>query len=360
MLRADASWSPARWRTSGATTVSRSRICSWPARRLEVSDDADLDRRALGVPGTVLRAGFVVTVLALPAVHLGLGWLLGRRVRTAAESAGPSRSRLSTRPACRRRPAGRDVISRRSRGAAHAANGGVDAVFVLGTTTSKAAGCARSACARRLFGSPTPSHAGSGRPPSQARPVSAAVVPAAVAAARGRPGGDVAAYTFDRRGRLIPDPGSPLVMLAGTSGLCFLLSLSIFMSSGLLQQAMSVRAAEPRPRSDPRLKPLDVPHRQGPGPVRRGPPPGRGLPRLRRRPAPATLGMSGFPLRPWRAARVLPAGFVFYACVLAATGALGRDTQESAQIATAWILVGAAPLFLLGSISAAARRRSPT
>ena len=33
---------------------------------------------------TVARAGFIVTVLALPAVHLGLGWLLATSVRTAA------------------------------------------------------------------------------------------------------------------------------------------------------------------------------------------------------------------------------------------------------------------------------------
>jgi len=38
---------------------------------------------------------------------------------------------------------------------------------------------------------------------------------------------------------------------------------------------------------------------------------------------------------------------VLYACVMAATGALGRDTQESAQIATTWVVVGASPLFFL-------------
>lgn len=37
---------------------------------------------------------------------------------------------------------------------------------------------------------------------------------------------------------------------------------------------------------------------------------------------------------------------------MAATGALGRGTQESAQIGAAWVVVGALPLFLVGSISA--------
>jgi ABC-type Na+ efflux pump permease subunit len=37
---------------------------------------------------------------------------------------------------------------------------------------------------------------------------------------------------------------------------------------------------------------------------------------------------------------------------MAATGALGRGTQESAQIATVWVIVGAVPLFLIGSIRA--------
>ena len=46
-------------------------------------------------------------------------------------------------------------------------------------------------------------------------------------------------------------------------------------------------------------------------------------------------------------------GYALYACVMAGTGALGRGTQESAQIATVWVLVGALPLFFIATSSSA-------
>ena len=64
--------------------------------------------------------------------------------------------------------------------------------------------------------------------------------------------------------------------------------------------------------------------------------------------SPALLGMMDVPAATlgWSVAAFF-AGYVLYASVMAATGALGRDTQESAQIATTWVVVGALPLFFI-------------
>ena len=155
---------------------------------------------------TVARAGFIVTVLALPAVHLGLAWLLGSSIRTAAESAGQKPVAVVDRAGLLRdAPAGQDVIVRDEAEALRTlANGGFEAVFVLDDHYLETGG----------------------------------------------------------------------------------------------MQAFTMRAS----------------------------------------------GLFGFADALARRERA--------AAVVSATGALGRDTQESAQIATTWILIGASPLFLLGSISA--------
>lgn len=46
-------------------------------------------------------------------------------------------------------------------------------------------------------------------------------------------------------------------------------------------------------------------------------------------------------------------GYTLFACLMAGTGAVGRTSQESAQLSTIWTLLSASPLFFLAPISAA-------
>ena len=306
---------------------------------------------------TVARAGFIVTVLALPAVHLGLGWLLATSIRTAAESAGQKPVAVVDRAGLLRdAPAGRDVIVRDEAEALRTlVKGGFDAVFVLDDHYLETGGMqAFTMRASGLFGFAA-ALARRERAASLVRHgLLGPVVPAAVAARVADPASNVVSFRIDREGRRVPDPVTPLGALSGVSGLCLLLSLAIFMSSGLLQQAMTVERqnrvlevilALIRPSTLLIGKVLGL---SAAGLLQVGV-----YLTLVVGPAPAMLGMSALPAATIGAAfACFAAGFVFYACLLAATGALGRDTQESAQIATTWILIGAAPLFLLGSISA--------
>ncbi len=306
---------------------------------------------------TVARAGFIVTVLALPAVHLGLGWLLATSVRTAAEPAGQKPVAVVDRAGLLRdAPAGRDVIVRDEAEALRTlAKGGFEAVFVLDDHYLETGGMqAFTMRASGLFGF-ADALARRERAASVVRHgLLGPVVPAAVAARVADPASNVVSFRIDREGRRLPDPVTPLGALSGVFGLCLLLSLAIFMSSGLLQQAMTVERqnrvlevvlALIRPSTLLIGKVLGL---SAAGLLQVGV-----YLTLVIGPAPAMLGMSALPAATIGAAfACFAAGFVFYACLLAATGALGRDTQESAQIATTWILIGAAPLFLLGSISA--------
>ena len=46
-------------------------------------------------------------------------------------------------------------------------------------------------------------------------------------------------------------------------------------------------------------------------------------------------------------------GYLLFACLMAATGAIGRTSQESAQLSAIWTLTAASPLFFLPAIAAA-------
>src|SRR6185436_10167940 len=160
-------------------------------------------------------------------------------------------------------------------------------------------------------------------------------------------------FAFDRNGRLRPDGGS-LGFIAGAFGLCFLMSLSIFFASGLLQQAM---AAERQNRMLEVLLALTPPLPLLVGKV-------AGLVAasltqvsvylvLMLGAAPVALAIFDVPAATigWSLA-CCAVGYVFHACLMAGLGALGRDTQESAQIAMPWLFVGASPLFLIVSVGA--------
>ena len=306
---------------------------------------------------TVARAGFIVTVLTLPMVHLGLAWLLGTSIRTVTEAGGHKPVAVVDRDGLLRdAPPGRDVImGDEAEAMRELAEGRLDAVFVLGDryleTGSMQAFTMRppglfgfaDAVARRERAASVVRHGLLGP-----------VVPAAVASRVVDPVPKVVSFHIDREGRFVQDPASPFSALSGVFGLCLLLSLSIFMSSGLLQQAMTV---ERQNRVLEVVLALIPPSTLITGKV-------LGLSAagllqvgvylmLVIGPAPAILGMAALPAATTASAfACFAAGFVFYACLMAATGALGRDTQESAQIATTWILIGASPMFLVGSISA--------
>jgi ABC-2 type transport system permease protein len=307
---------------------------------------------------TVMRASFLITVVSLPLVHVGIALLLGHALNSVKRPAETSRpiAIVDARGILHDGAAGEEILTRDEAAAMETLNAGrVEAVFVLADDYLQS-GRLRvyTPPARGLFtfadGLERRNRVDTvirrGLLTSRVDPdvLSRAVVPVA----------DVTSFTFDRSGRAKPDSGSQLAILAGTSGLCFLLSLSIFMSSGLLQQAMAVerqnRVLEVVMAS---VKPL---------PLLAGKVLGLSAAGLIQvgvyfafaiGAAPLALGMVDIPLSTlaWSLACFLT-GYVLYACVMAATGALGRGTQESAQIATVWVIVGAVPLFLIGSISA--------
>jgi ABC-2 type transport system permease protein len=289
--------------------------------------------------GTVMRAGFVATALALPLVHVGLALLLAFATQTSAKPRAADKA-IAVVDRSGEAQALRQLKDRR-----------VDAVFVL-ADDYLASGRMRSY-----------SHPGAGlfsfaaaekrRERAEAmlreRLLPRDVAPA-VAVRLLAPVTSVEAFTMDpATGATRSGAASPLGAVTGVFGLGLVLSLSIFMSSGLLQQAM---VAERQNRVLEVLLVSVTPLRLLTGKV-------AGLAAagliqigvylgLVIGASPAILGMVDVPAATlgWAAACFV-AGYVLYGCVMAATGALGRDTQESAQIATVWVLVGASPLFFI-------------
>jgi ABC-2 type transport system permease protein len=309
--------------------------------------------------GTVLRAGFLATVVALPLVHLGLGLLIGHSVSSTRHD--PERSKAVVVVDARgvlgetAQQDGDRVVRDEPAAIAALERGETSAVFVLADDyldTGRLRSYTRltpglfsvadnverrtraSAVIRRAL---LPSTAERGR-------IERVVEPAAA----------VIAFTIDGRGTVARDSGSALVFLSGAFGVSLLLSVAIFMSSGLLQQAMVIE------RQNRLLEVLLV--SVSPLSLLTGKVIGLSAAGLIQvavylafavTAAPALLGMVDIPMSVlWWSMACFTAGYILFACLMAGAGALGRDTRQSAQIASAWMLAGALPIFFLASIAA--------
>ena len=291
---------------------------------------------------TVFRVSFVATALMLPLLHIGLALLLGHSLKVV------------TADAREKKPIAILEGTEEPRGMVMLRENRVDAVFVLEpdyVETGRlraytrlqtglfqfADGQERRERAETLLRQRLLS-------PHLPGPLTARVV---------APIENLEAFTVDRDGGIRRRDETPLALLTGAFGLTLLLSLSIFMSSGVLQQAM---VAERQNRVLEVLlvciKPLPllagkVIGLAGAGLIQigiylaflvAGAPMALTLVDV----PPATVGA---------AAACFGVGYVLYACLMAGTGALGRGTQESAQIATVWMVVGALPLFFIAPMT---------
>ncbi|MBI2833327.1 MAG: ABC transporter permease [Acidobacteria bacterium] len=153
--------------------------------------------------------------------------------------------------------------------------------------------------------------------------------------------------------RPAPTSWSMFSALAGPFGLSFLLSIAIFLSAGFLQQAT---LEERQNRALELLLSLVSPRElllgkliglSGAGMLQIGiyfallfiP----GVPVLATMQASARdLVLSGV---------FFMLGYVLFATLMAGTGMLGRSPQESAQLASVWMIGSALPMFLLGSVT---------
>lgn len=168
------------------------------------------------------------------------------------------------------------------------------------------------------------------------------------------PIGRVTRKTLDRSGQFT-EAGDALGSLAGPFGLFMLLTMSIFFSAGFLQQAtiadranrmIEILLSSVSPRELVLGKLLGLA--------------GAGLTQvalyLALIVAPGAMFFALFqvPLASLLISLVfLIVGYMMFACLMTATGMLGRTAQESAQISTIWIMLAAMPWFFVANISQA-------
>lgn len=305
----------------------------------------------------VTRTSFIVMAVGLPLFHLGLAGLMGLSLHRAVREPSAVRPILVVdgRALLRDGSAEGDTVVRdEARALSELRDGRAEAVFVLDDDYLES-GRLRSYAARRpgLLGF---SDAVKRRERAAAvirRSLMPPSMPEATAGRLVSPVTDVARFHLGPDGRAVPAPASPLAVLGGVFGVCFLLGLSIFMSSGLLQQAMVTerqnRMLEVLLVTVPPLTLLSgkVAGLAAAGLVQIG-----AYLALTTALAPAALGFFEISAGVicWSAA-CFTVGYILFACLMAATGTAGRDTQESAQIATVWMLGGAAPMFFITFIS---------
>jgi ABC-2 type transport system permease protein len=150
--------------------------------------------------------------------------------------------------------------------------------------------------------------------------------------------------------RVVP----PLVdVFAGPFGVCFIMGLSIFLASGLLQQAM---ATELQNRMLEVMLSIVTPLQLLSGKIA-----GLAAAGLLQATVYLAITVSVAPfvggvtisssLVAWSGAIFL-AGYVLFAVLMAGTGALARDAQEVPQMATLWMLLAAAPFFVISHMGA--------
>lgn len=305
---------------------------------------------------TVNRVGFIATIASLPLFHLAIGLLLAFSLSDTPKIASRAKEVVVVDGhgvLAGGRPDGA-VVADEAEALHRLEDGRATAVFVLADDylqTGRLRQYAKSTSG--LF-----RHAELVSSRERARAIIregllSPKLPAPVAARAIDPATSIEAFVVDSQGRMRPDSDSPLAIVSGAFGVCLLLSISIFMSSGLLQQAM---VAE---RQNRVLEVLLVSVR--PLPLLAGKVLGLSAAGLLQvgaygafivTAAPIALGTFDLPMSTLLASMAcFLAGYVLYACLMAGTGALGRSTQESTQIASVWMLCGALPIFFVASIS---------
>jgi ABC-2 type transport system permease protein len=306
---------------------------------------------------TVTRASFVALAIGLPLMHLGIAALMGLSMQAGSRAESASRAILVVDPAGTVVEAAfGGAVSRNENEALRALHEGrADAVVVLDSTYRKTGRVRMYSSGRRgLFRF---LDAQQRRERAEAAIRSALVrlsVPEPQRARIVSPIVHVEAFHVDARRRAVADSGSALVVLGGAFGVSMLLSLAIFMSSGLLQQAM---AAERENRMLELLlvsvRPLELLSGKMCALAAAGLLQMAVYLVLVLGAAPGLLGLYDISVSTiaWSAA-TFTVGYALFAAVMAATGTLGRDVQASTQIGTLWVLAGAAPMFLITFISA--------
>lgn len=304
---------------------------------------------------TVLRASFLLVLVGLPAAHLALAALLGLSLQLAAsEKPRPPVAVVDQHHLLRDVSEGGVVLRDKDAALRDLAAQRLDAVFVLRgdyLTTGHVDVYDRPAATLAEIGKGLENH-------ERASTVIRRGLTAPTDDARSerliQPLTDTTAWRVEGskvERRVAP----PLVdVFAGPFGVCFIMGLSIFLASGLLQQAM---AAELQNRMLEVMLSVITPLQLLTGKVLGLAAAGLlqvvvylaitvGI-------APLVGGVSiPWSLVAWSAAIFL-AGYLLFAVLMAGTGALARDAQEVPQLASLWMLLAAAPFFVITHISSA-------
>ena len=304
---------------------------------------------------TVLRPSFLLALIGLPVVHIGIAALLGLSLRTASsELKPPAPVAVVDEHQILRDVAGSDTVVRdKSVALRELSEQRLDGVYVLPPDflqtghvdvyerpasdllqIGKALGNRERAAAviRRALADQT-----------DRTLAERLVTPLATTTAWRVEGANV-----ERR------EAPPFVdVFAGPFGMCFIMGLSIFLSSGLLQQGMST---ELQNRMLEVMLSVVTPLQLLTGKVF-----GLAAAGLLQAVAYLTITVGAAPLVggvaiswslvAWSAAIFL-AGYLLFAVLMAGTGALARDAQEVPQLASLWMLLAALPFFFMTFISA--------
>ena len=306
---------------------------------------------------TVTRASFVAALVGLPVAHIALAAVLGVAIRSAIDDSGKRRpiAVVDTRGLLQGQPDGGDRIVPSLDAAMGDLRGKrVEAVFVL-DEEYLASGRLRSYAMRlpgvlelgarvsqreraaRLIRDGLVTERDEGRVRRIAQPILA-----------------IDPYRVDGAS-VTPETTLGIIgTLAGPFGVSFVLALSIFLVSGSLQQVMS---AELQNRMLEVILPLVPVSELLVGKVL-----GVSVVGLLQVALYLAILTGGAPMllggvalsasmAAWSAA-VFMAGYVLFAVLLAATGAVSRDTNESTQVASVWMIVAACPFFFITHISA--------
>ena len=304
---------------------------------------------------TVARIGFIATLLVLPLAHVALAALIGISVRTAVEDTS---ARLPLAIVDPERVLGQlggepvHVIRDADTALQLLRTGQVEAVYVLDRDYLSTGNV-------RAYSKPPKNLLHLGRHLEQRERASTLLRKGLTRDGEARslrlvePIENLDRYRVDQNAVTIEPPFAGLAILAGPFGVCFVLGLAIFLSSSLLQQAM---LAELQNRMLEVLLTSITPTELLAGKLLGLS--AAGLLQVSVYLATAAIAMPmlvGTGVIPvdtilW-SGTVFLTGYVFFATVLAGTGALVRDTQEHTQIASVCFLIAAAPFFFLTYIS---------